>query len=81
MDISAILERRLISALKGGLAHLQALTLEWKNLAHPPEAEWSKMRSLEFQDALKIQQALERKLDTFECVLDPEFEEKVRRSL
>lgn len=72
-----MLDRHLISALKVGLSHLIELAREWKDVSHPPEAGWSRMRSLEFQDALRIQQALERKLDTFDCVHDPEFEEKV----
>lgn len=73
-----MLERRLISALKDGLSSLQQLYHEWKELPHPPEVEWPKMRSLDFQEALRAHEALVKKTDTFACVHDPDFENKVR---
>lgn len=77
-----MLDRKLISALNAGLSQLKELATEWKDrLANLPEAEWSRMRSLDFQDALRIQEALVRKLDTYDCVHDPEFEEKVQYTL
>jgi antiviral helicase SKI2 len=77
VDLAAILDRRLISALKATCFQLEELGAEWKARSYPPEVEWARMRSLEFQDALRIQAALLKKLDTFDCVRSADFEEKV----
>lgn len=72
-----MLERRLISALKRTCSLLEELYSEWEALPHPPEVEWPRMRSLEFQEALREHEMLVRSLDTFTCVDDPEFDAKV----
>jgi antiviral helicase SKI2 len=77
IDVNAMLERRLISALKTACSLLENLYREWEALPHPPEAEWPRMRSLEFQEALREHDVLVRNLDTFTCMNDSEFDAKV----
>lgn len=50
---------------------------EWEALPDPPEVEWPRMRSLEFQEALREHEVLIRNLGTFTCVNDPEFDAQV----
>lgn len=39
-----------------------------------PEADWSKIRSLEFQDALRARAGLQKQLKKRTCVTHPDFE-------
>ncbi|KAF8310553.1 ATP-dependent RNA helicase [Clavulina sp. PMI_390] len=74
VDLREMLEIRRISALKNALSQLQELRREWSGPL--PEVEWPKMKSLEFQEALKEHRNLVKKLDGFGCVLDEGFEDK-----
>jgi len=80
VDVNAMLERRLILALKGTCSLLGELYSEWGALPHPPEVEWPRMRSLEFQEALREHEILVQRLDTFKCVDDPDFDAKVSKT-
>lgn len=76
-----MLDQRLISALKTTQAMLGQLDTEWSSAAvssHPPEVEWPRVRSLEFQEAARTLEALLKRVDTFACVHDPDFDDKVR---
>lgn len=80
IDVAAMLDQRLISALKATQALLGQLDQEWSSasVSHPPEVDWPRVRSLEFQEAARTLEALLKKVDTFACVHDPEFDDKVR---
>lgn len=77
-----IVERAKISYMNATLEQLSAIVAEWCQLPGDPptipEVEWSKMRTLEFQEALRTREALARRLEGKQCILCQDFSTHVR---
>ncbi|TFK41940.1 ATP-dependent RNA helicase [Crucibulum laeve] len=75
VEVDNIVDRHLISRMREGVAALQALVTEWSSQGSIPEVDWSRMRSLEFQDVLRSRNAMEKRLENKGCLLCPDFNE------
>jgi antiviral helicase SKI2 len=64
--------------MKEGVGLLAELVHEWTTVGNIPEVDWSRMRSLEFQETLRDRNALMHRVTSTACVLCGEFEEHVR---
>jgi len=62
---------------------LNDIVTEWQTTRPTqfPEVEWSKMRMLDFQDNLRLRNAIAARLEGKSCVLCEHFDEHVRRRL
>lgn len=56
---------------------LAELAREWTPAGRVPEVDWARMRSLEFQDAVRSKETLAKRLDAYACVHDDDFDAKV----
>ena len=79
VDVGAITERHLISQLKSTASMLLDIVTEW-GPNKPPEVDWARMRSLEFQDAIRKKNNIENQLQAFACPFQDGFDDKVRTS-
>lgn len=77
VDVDAMVERHLVRSLNGTLASLQQVIEEWAGLSEIPEVDWSKMRSLDFQETLRARDALAKRLQQRACSLCSNFEQHV----
>ncbi|KAF9011054.1 antiviral helicase [Cyathus striatus] len=75
VDVDAIVERHLISRMTEGIKTLQALICEWFPSGEIPEVDWSRIRSLEFQETLRSRDQLVHALRMKNCVQCPNFKE------
>jgi hypothetical protein len=76
VDVTAITERHLISHLKSAASLLFDIVTEW-GPNKPPEVDWARMRSLEFQDAIRTKHNIDKQLQTFTCPFQDGFDDKV----
>jgi len=74
VDVHAIVDRHLKSHMNGAIAELGDAVREWVEADSAPEVDWSKIRSLEFQESLQTRSALMRNLNTKACLLCKDFE-------
>jgi antiviral helicase SKI2 len=77
VDVGAITERHLISQLKNAAFLLLDVVTEW-GPNKPAEVDWARMRSLEFQDALRTKGSIEKQLQAFACPFQEGFDDKAR---
>lgn len=64
--------------MREALASLEALVLEWCKVETIPEVDWARMRSLDFQEALRSRNALVKGLENRACLLCSDFDDHVR---
>jgi antiviral helicase SKI2 len=68
---------RHIAHMKKGVRALEALVSDWVSSGVVPEVEWSRMRSLDFQEALRSRDELVRKIASNGCMSCASFDEHV----
>ena len=77
IDENAILGRHLITPMKEGVQELQVLVNEWIAAGSVSELDWTRMRALEFQDALRSRDDLAKRQSNRACVLCRDFDHHV----
>ena len=77
VDMTSIVDRHLISHMNAAIKELDNLTDEWLAAGHIPEVDWSKIRLMDFQDALRSRTAIAKRLEGKGCVLCEKFDEHV----
>ncbi|KZO92822.1 antiviral helicase [Calocera viscosa TUFC12733] len=73
VDVNAIADQHKIVPMKQAAETLQEIALEWETLDMLPEAEWDKIRTLDFQDTLRNRNNMLRLLEGKACVLCEDF--------
>lgn len=63
--------------MNGAANTLAELAHEWTQAGKVPEVDWARMRSLEFQDAVRSKDILAKRLDGYTCVHADDFDAKV----
>lgn len=66
--------------MNDAIRSLQQVLAEWLRAGSIPEADWSRLRALEFQELLRARNELVPRLDRFACVSCPSFEDHVSRT-
>jgi antiviral helicase SKI2 len=77
VDVTAIVDRQEESSSMETIASLDEIRQQLVSLPIIPEVEWSRMRSLEFQEALRRRDNLAKRLTKLGCRLCDEFSEHV----
>lgn len=77
VQVNDIVDRHLISRMKDAIASLQSVVEEWSSAGFIPEADWSRMRALEFQEVLRSRNLLVKQIQNNRCVLCPDFDHHV----
>ena len=82
VDVEAILTRRVIAPMKTTVAELHNLVKdEWVPSGRVPEIDWSRVRTLEFQETLARRESLAAKLGSqsqWQCLSCEDFKHHVR---
>ncbi|PPR06143.1 hypothetical protein CVT26_005365 [Gymnopilus dilepis] len=68
VEVNDIVDRHLISRMNDAVKQLQGVVEEWSATNHIPEADWNRMRALEFQETLRARDSLIRSLDSHHCM-------------
>lgn len=63
------------------IATLAGLVHEWSAVETIPEVDWARMRTLEFQEALRSRDALVERLVQKACVMCGDFDEHVSQGM
>lgn len=71
--MNEIVDRHRISRMREAVRSLAAIVEEWSDTGSIPEVDWSRMRSLEFQEILRARDSLANKLGEYSCVHCPDF--------
>lgn len=77
LDVNDIVERHKITPMKQAVSHLDEIIREWISLDQIPEVEWSRMRALELQEALRSRNELAKQLDGKSCLECTQFKDHV----
>ena len=77
VDVNEIAERHKITPMKQAVGQLDGIAREWANFGQIPEVEWSRMRSLEFQETLRSRNELRQKLSGKKCLECEQFKSHV----
>ena len=77
VDVDAIVERHLINRMDEAVNSLAEIVKEWVSAGTVSEVEWNRMRSLDFQEALRARNELAKRLDKHSCTLCGDFEHHV----
>ncbi|KAK0208953.1 antiviral helicase [Desarmillaria ectypa] len=75
VDVNTIVDRHIISAMREGVVALASMVSEWSSSGNIPEVEWSKMRSLDFQEVLRSRSAYVQRIQNRSCLLCEKFED------
>lgn len=75
--MDAIVERHKIAPMREAIAALDVLVKEWVSAGHIPEVEWTRIRSLDFQEALRARNQYNEKLPSKACRLCEHFDQHV----
>ncbi|PBK76603.1 antiviral helicase [Armillaria solidipes] len=75
VDVTTIVDRHLISAMREGVTALASMVSDWSSTGNIPEVEWSKIRSLNFQEVLRSRSAYVQRIQNRSCLLCEKFEE------
>lgn len=78
-DMAEITRHR-ITHMQNVAQELQALAHSWVSAGSIPEVDWSKVKTLEFQDTLKSRQSFSTRLEGKICLTCPDFDEHVRQA-
>ncbi len=63
--------------MREGVAALASMVSDWSSTGNIPEVEWSKIRSLNFQEVLRSRSAYVQRIRNRSCLLCEKFEEHV----
>ncbi|KIM88714.1 hypothetical protein PILCRDRAFT_2912 [Piloderma croceum F 1598] len=74
VDVDAIVERHLVNRMDEAVNSLAEIVKEWVSAGTVSEVEWIRMRSLDFQEALRARNELAKRLDQYSCTLCGDFE-------
>ncbi|KZV67653.1 antiviral helicase [Peniophora sp. CONT] len=74
VDCDAIVEKHLKSVMMDAVLSLELLVKEWVAHGALPEHDWSRMRSLDFQELVHRRNQVVKRLDGSACTLCSEFE-------
>jgi antiviral helicase SKI2 len=79
VDTDAITERHIIRPMKEAAGLLDEITRSWasSDMDVIPEVDWSRMRSLSFQETLQSRMEMEKKLGHRACELCANFDSHV----
>ena len=77
VEVNDIVDRHLISRMKEGINSLRSITQEWVKAGVISEVDWSRLRSLEFQEILRSRNSLIKELNQVQCTECPDFTEHV----
>lgn len=77
VEVDAIVERHLIAPMREAVKSLASIVEEFISAGTIPEIDWARIRSLEFQEALRSRGELVRRLDKYACTLCSDFEHHV----
>lgn len=72
IDVHAIMERT-ISKMTESVTKLKTLVEEWLTQSSVPEVDWSRIRTLDFQEALRKRDSLAAHLKDRPCLSCPDF--------
>ncbi|KZT08600.1 antiviral helicase [Laetiporus sulphureus 93-53] len=75
VDADVILSQKRISSMNSAIQLLNAELEKWLQVDSIPEADWSKFRSLEFQEALRERDELVKELGGFQCTICSDFDD------
>lgn len=78
VDVDSIVERHLITPMREAVKSLDVMVQEWHAAGAVAEVDWSRMRSLDFQEVLKTRNEIAGRLQKYACTLCSEFEHHVR---
>ena len=67
-----------ITPMRNAVAALNDFAKAWTQAGTVSEADWSRLRGLEFQEALRLRENLAKKLEGSACVLCEDFKDHVR---
>jgi antiviral helicase SKI2 len=81
VDVNAVLDKNKPEAIEATLSALQGMYESLKIGESIPEVEWTRMRQLDFQEALKARNSLADRLKSMSCQLCADFAEHVSRIL
>lgn len=73
VDVSSIVDSHKITPMKEAVATLGALAASWQGESAVPEVEWTRLRTLEFQEALRKRNNFASQLSQFTCLSCPDF--------
>ncbi|KAJ3575226.1 hypothetical protein NP233_g1245 [Leucocoprinus birnbaumii] len=74
VNVDAIVEQHRISSMQGAIAALSQTSQEWMEKGNAiPEVDWSKIRSLDFQEALQRRNTIMERNSDRECLSCPNF--------
>ncbi|KII94033.1 hypothetical protein PLICRDRAFT_171718 [Plicaturopsis crispa FD-325 SS-3] len=74
VNVDGIVQQHRISYMREAIGSLNDLTKEWATSETIPEVDWSKMRSLDFQEILRTRNALAKRLEGHACTLCGDFD-------
>ncbi|KAH8835681.1 antiviral helicase [Flagelloscypha sp. PMI_526] len=74
VEVDAIVDRHLISRMREGIQGLENLIGEWCEAGSVSEVDWSRMRALEFQEALRARNEIMTALENPETLLCADFD-------
>lgn len=77
VDVNAVLDKNNPEAINSTLSALQETYNSLKSGDTIPEVEWTRMRQLDFQEALKARNSLAGRLNSMSCQLCADFTEHV----
>jgi antiviral helicase SKI2 len=72
-----IVDQHRITPMREAIKSLGILTHEWVATGHIPEVDWSKFRSLDFQETMTTRNVLQKKRGQCTCVTCPNFDDHV----
>lgn len=75
VDASAIVDSHKKAPILETTSTLETVVMEWATAGTLLEIDWSRMRTLEFQDTLRARNDILKSLQTFECTLCEDFDE------
>lgn len=76
--MNAIVEKHLKSKMTDVILELDYLVKEWTSTGAVPEVDWSRMRSLDFQETVRARDRLLSRNQNPACVLCADFDHHVR---
>ena len=78
VDVDNIVERHLITPMREAVKSLNVMVQEWHTAGAVPEVDWSRIRSLDFQEVLKSRNESAGRLQNYACTLCSDFDHHVR---
>lgn len=77
VDATGIVDHHKKSLMLEIINSLQILVQKWGSARNIPEVNWGRVRTLDFQDALRTRNDLDRRREGLSCTLCGEFDDHV----